>query len=503
MRSSFSRLIAALLILATINAAAYPVHRPPRQVPPAPEGNYVVHPDQPLQVIKGFGFEIQSDSIASGNKGLPDDTTSVPHDLVPTERTRFYNEMLKGFRYVRLAGGLYWRGLDADKKQLQPRWPEQLAELHDMIQTAGIEGASFEYWSPAPYWKANRSLAGWQGKGTENVLRCFGKDFKNDPDYHGDKDRFLADFAQAVGKDLQTLKDAGIPVSLFGLQNEPFANTPYSSCIYSGAGYVKTFLAVAPVVRKFDPNIAIIADTSGSWKFSYIRPVVDDPKTSSLVDDLVIHHVGCNSNDDMPAPEPSGKPRFENEYEYLDGPASPDRCLNTAQDIMNWFQLGGAPTWFWIHALKPIGNSEASGYSLGFWRPQHEEKPVTDPKFADLQPGHWTWNNYNWFAVGSFVRHMPWNCQTVAVTEEVRDNDLRILAFKKPDGKLTVVLSNRSGSPHVFHVTTGLQNAAFKGFRYTPTDAGDNCQGVPLDALTGGVISPQVPDRTWEFWEQQ
>ncbi len=63
------------------------------------------------------------------------------------------------------------------------------------------------------------------------------------------------------------------------------------------------------------------------------------------------------------------------------------------------------------------------------------------------------------------------------MTEEVRDNDLRILAFKKPDGKLTVVLSNRSGSPHIFHVSTGLQNATFKGFRYTPTDAGENCQG--------------------------
>lgn len=495
--------LVTLLTLLAANATAYPIQRPHREVPPPPEGNYVVHPDQLRQVIKGFGFEIQSDSIASGNKGLPEDLTSVPHDLVPEERTRFYNEMLKGFRYVRLAGGLYWRGLDADKKQLQGRWPEQLPELSDMIKTAGIEGASFEYWSPAPYWKANNSLTGWTGNGMQNVLRCFGKDFKNDPVYHGDADKFLADFAQACRNDLQTLKDNGIPISFWGLQNEPFANTPYSSCIYSGAGYVKTFKAVAPVIRKFDPNISIIADTGPSWKFSYVRPVLDDPATSSLVDDLVIHHVGCNSNDDMPGPEPSGKPRFENEYEYLDGPASPDRCLNTAQDIMNWFQIGGAPTWFWIHALKPIGNSEASGYSLGFWRPQHEATPSTNPKFQDLQPGHWTWNNYNWFAVGSFIRHMPWNCQAVDVTEELRDNDLRILAFKKPDGKLTVVLSNRSGSPHIFHVTTGLQNAAFKGFRYTPKDAGTNCEGEPLDALQGGIISPQVPDRTWEFWEQQ
>jgi O-glycosyl hydrolase len=504
MRPLLFRFGAAILILAAANAYAYPIHRPPRLTPVPPEGNYTVHPNQPRQVIKGFGFEIQSDSIASGNKGLPEDTTSVPHDLTPDERTRFYKEMLKGFRYVRLAGGLYWRGLDADKKQFQGRWPEQLPELRDMIQQAGIEGASFEYWSPAPYWKANNSLEGWRGKGTENVLRCFGRNFRDDPDYHGDVDRFLSNFAQACRNDLQTLKDNGIPISFWGLQNEPFANTPYSSCIYGTATYSRTFKAVAPMIRAFDPNIAIIADTGPSWKFSYVRPVVDDPKTSSLVDDLVIHHVGTDSNDEFPPPEPSGKPRFENEYEYLDGPTSPDRCLNTVQDIMNWFQVAEAPTWFWIHALKPIGNSEASGYSLGFWRPLHEEKPVTDPKFKDLQPGHWTWNNYNWFAVGSFIRHMPWNCQAVDVTEEVRDNDLRILAFKRPDGKLTIVLSNRSGSPHTFHVDTGLQGAVFQGSRYSPANAGKNCQGAPIiGTLTGGVISPQLQDRTWEFWEQQ
>jgi hypothetical protein len=494
---------ATALLFVGENIRAYPVHREPRKTPASPESNFTIHPDQPKQIIKGIGFEIQSDSIASGNKGLPEETTSVPHDLVPEERTRFYNEMLKGFRYVRLAGGLYWRGLDADQKHLQPRWPEQLPELRDMIQQAGLEGVEFEYWSPAPYWKANRSLTGWTGPGTENILRCFGKDFKNDPDYLGDKDKFLADFAAACRQDLQTLKDAGIPVVYWGLQNEPFANTPYSSCIYSPTEYQKTFLAVAPAIRSFDPKIQIIADTGPSWKFYFVRPLLDKPETASLIDDLVIHQVGCNSNDDMPPPEPSGKPRFENEYEYLDGPTSADRCLNTVQDIMNWFQVGEAPIWYWIHALKPITNSEASGYSLGFWRPLNDTDPANDEKYHGLQPGHWTYNNYNWFAVGSFVKHMPWNCQAVDVKEDTQDNDLRILAFKRPNGKLTVVLSNRSFAPHTFHIDTGLQNATFKGYRYTPHEAGPNFQGVELPPLTGGTISPQLADETWEFWEQQ
>ena len=500
-RTTTAALLGSILFLglsfsSTRGDTGAPAKRPPRN-PPAPvESSFTVHPDQLNQVIKGIGVEIQSDSIGSGNKGLPEDFTSVPHDLTPDERTRFYNDMLKGFRYCRLAGGLYLRGMDPEQKYFTGRWPEQLSELRDMIKTSGIEGVSFEYWSPAPFWKANRALTG-STVGWNNKLRCFGKDFAKDPDYHGDVDAFLKDFAAACRKDLQTLKDNGIPISFWGLQNEPFANTPYSSCIYSPAGYSRTFAAVAPVIREFDPKIQIIADTSSGWNFNYIQPVLQNPATASLVDDLVTHHVGANSNDEFP-PTKSDKPRFNNEYEYLFGPATPRRCLNTVQDIMNWFQVAQAPTWFWLHALKPVGHSEASGYSLGFWCPA-SGSPVP----TDLQPGHWTYNNYNWFSVGSFIHRMPWDCQAVAVDEEKRDGDLRILAFKKPDGKLTIVLSNRCTAPHTFHVNTGLTGATFKGYRYSPENAGTNCMGVELPALTGGTISPQLDDLTWEFWEQQ
>ena len=84
-------------------------------------GTYTVRSDQPQQVIKGLGFEIQSDSIGSGNVGMPKDVIAVPHDLTPLERERFYAEMLHGFRYARLAMGLYLRGTDAEQKHIIER----------------------------------------------------------------------------------------------------------------------------------------------------------------------------------------------------------------------------------------------------------------------------------------------------------------------------------------------------------------------------------------------
>ncbi|MCX6934216.1 MAG: hypothetical protein NTZ29_16280, partial [Verrucomicrobia bacterium] len=164
----------------------------------AAESSFRLHPERPLQVVTGIGFEIQSDSIGSGNRGLPDNRIAVPHDLVPAERARLADEMLRGFRYCRLAGGLYWRGLDPEQKFLQPRWPEQLEELRELLRRSKVEGVCFEYWSPAPFWKGSRSYLGAKRQDPLNRLRCFAPGFADDPEYRGDTDRFLADFAQAV-----------------------------------------------------------------------------------------------------------------------------------------------------------------------------------------------------------------------------------------------------------------------------------------------------------------
>lgn len=94
---------------------------PPAPGPPAPSnstsGTYVV--DLSLQGVRqqiwGIGFEIQSDSIGSGNNGMPKDgtlvpdddnsTSSAPHDLTDDERTRLATTLLPGFRWCRLALG--------------------------------------------------------------------------------------------------------------------------------------------------------------------------------------------------------------------------------------------------------------------------------------------------------------------------------------------------------------------------------------------------------------
>lgn len=173
-------------------------------------GEYSIDLEDPQQTIWGLGVEIQSDSIASGNGGLPEEPNSAPHDLIQSERDRFYSDMLKGFRYVRMAGGLFYRGTDEEGKHLQERWETQDEELAELVEKSGIEGFNFEFWSPTPYFKASGkyTISG-AANNQEKMLRCFGPDFEDDPIYHGDKERFLNDFADTLVEDFQRMRADG------------------------------------------------------------------------------------------------------------------------------------------------------------------------------------------------------------------------------------------------------------------------------------------------------
>ena len=616
-----------------------------------PDASFYIDQDSLKQVVWGIGFEIQSDAIGSGNNGLPDSEHSVPHDLTKSERERFSKEMLKGFRFCRLAGGLYWRGLDSEGKYLQERWPGQLEEIRQMIEMAGVEGVTLEYWSAPPYWKANQSYIG-KGPGDKyNTLRCFGPEFDKDPIYGGDTARFLSDYAEACVRDIKTLKAANLNVLKWGLSNEPWtSNASYSSLKYfSASDYVKAYYAVAKEIRKHDPNIFLFSDTEHGFPRK-IATGMNRPEVASLVDAYCVHTIGANSTNVLEVHKKIReklpyKPWFQNEYEYLTGGATPKRCLNTTQHIMNSFQLAENPTWYWIHALKPFKNSEASGYSLGFWKyrddtvkksgkeaiyqrwvkgpkltniPEEfksyefvnvnrasDNKPglsfsfvlnqradvyilvekwgdfkfeedgweLTDLKMnweggadriykktlkkgthrikkhigaqegkygaphalfiasedmksldvnvginspirikskaekleleaAKMKPGHWIYNDFNWNAVGSFVKRMPWDSRIIHVKENGFNDDARVMAFQKPDGKMTFVLSNRSGEDFTFRVATGIKNAKWKGYRYTPYSRGENTMGDYITTLGGDELTLTLSNLSWEFWEQ-
>ncbi|OPH50423.1 hypothetical protein BC351_07105 [Paenibacillus ferrarius] len=452
---------------------------PEDMLPKPPQGNYKIRPDIPKQTILGLGVEIQSDSIGSGNNGLPEKTTSVPHDLVPSEKTRFYNDMLKGFRYARLAMGLYFRGLTPDQNNIVERFPGQADELKEMIEQSGMEGVAAEYWSPAPYWKSNGSYIG-------GSLKQFDAPFLNE-------------FGDALVRDIDYLESKGIPVVMWGLQNEPAYSTPYSSAVYTDSQYYNTFKIAAPKVKAKYPNMFIQAESLSGQYGRGSALTRNDPATLQYVDGWTWHKIGTSSNEQITNAayfnaNTAGKPVFNNEFEYLDNTTSVDKMMNTAQSIMNWMTFENSPTWFWLHALKPTYNAESEGYGLGLWRPADD----TDfSKYSQIQPGHFDYIKTNWHAVAGFVKYMPWNSVRYQVDESTVQLNNRIMAWKTPEGKLVFALTNRGGGSYTFNMDLGGAYT-LAGHRYDK-----NTADLPLGNVTGSNVSITLPGNSIEFWAAQ
>lgn len=453
-------------------------------------GHYNVRLNKPQQVIWGLGVEIQNDAIGSGNAGLPDKVIAIPNNLIPAERKRFYSSLLKGFRYCRLAMGLYFRGLDSGKSRIVERYPNQLRDLKEMITGSGMEGISMEYWSPAPYWKSTQSYLGGTLKQSD--------------------DAFLNLFGNALCDDIAYMKKNGIKISMWGLQNEPgvgsvggltLGNGPaqsYSHCTYTPELYYSAFKVIAPKIRKASPGTLITVDSWDGNSGKYGKAIQKDSALLQYVDAWVYHRIGANSSriitDSVQyTTNTFNKPVYQNEFEYQH-PSSDTLCINTAQSIMNWFTFANSPTWFWLHALKPTYNVEASGYSLGFWRPEDDNDFSHS---GQIQKGHFDYNQNNFNALAGFLKYMPWNATRYTVEEDEVRKDNRILAYKTPKGKLVIVVTNRLPTAFTFFVHTGI-NKTFKGHRYTP-----GSRDVFAGSKTGGTINPVLPPLSIEFWVEQ
>ncbi|MGW4895730.1 hypothetical protein ACWEQL_26245 [Kitasatospora sp. NPDC004240] len=448
-------------------------------------GSYTIRFDQAAkQTIAGLGFEIQSDSIGSGNNGMPTEVNGVPYDLTASERTRFYQQMLKagrsdrGFRYCRLAMGLYHRGLTADGKRFIDRYNGQTALLAEMMTQANVEGLAVEYWSPAPGWKTNNNLI--KGSLAANID--------------------LAAFGDALVDDLKYLSDRGLKISYWGLQNEPRFETDYSSCKYEPAQYLAAFKAVAPKIKAAYPGVKIHAESQYGWKESIGQALSGSPEAMALIDGWSFHRIGEDSTQQITESFTSGaggKPVFNNEFEYLTGAMSDWRCINTAQSIMNWMTFQNSPTWWWLHALKPTSNSESEKYGLGFWRPPSDTDFSHHPQ---IQVGHWDFNPRNWNAVSGFVKYMPWDSVRYGV-DEPRHTDgsyyaeHRIMAWKTPTGKPVFAITNRSATEAFTYTVDTQTAAAFQGNRYGPATNNQN-----LGAKTGPTLEITVPPLSVEFW---
>jgi len=482
------------------NAPPAPAPSPPSPSPspPAPHvnpGTFIIDTSVATghkQVFEGIQVELMADSIGSYNEGMPGDgnlvpdddntTRSAPHDLAPSERIRFAVEVMQGVRTIRLAMGLYLRGLTPDKKNIIGRWPSQMAELRQLQDLSGVDGWAPEYWSPPSGWKSRQSYYG-------GTLASF-------------NESFLDDFSDGVITDVKYLQSEGLRIKWWGLQNEPdFSHTnvtarcnrsdvmsnstqpsaatatanSYATCSYSQCSYYFAFEACAKKIRQLDPAIRIHANSATGQLGA--SPVANDPNTLALVDAWTWHRVNQGSEDAFnDAPYNYGKLDFNNEMEYQPGSPYAGSAVGTVSNVnmfLNTLKFKNSPTGvMMLHAAKPTTNLESLGYGWTWWRSTGDNS--TSPNFPDdLKQNHFAYNWWNWNSVAPFIKTVPWNSIRLDVAEDVTRLRQRVVAFQTPAvgqggplhtstaaGKLILVLTNEAAVN--FSTTVGTNDGVQK-----------------------------------------
>lgn len=475
--------------------------KPPPVPPPGPSpapgpGLFVINTGAAgeRQVFEGVQVELMADSIGSYNQGMPGDgrlvpdgsntTLGCPHDLTPSERVRFATEVLTGTRTIRLAMGLYLRGLSADNKSIVGRWPSQMAELKQLQELSGIEGWAPEYWSPPPAWKDSKSYY----RGT---LASFNASF-------------LDAFSGSALGDVKYLVEAGLRVVWWGLQNEPsfdsfpdakncsdravvrgtaatttrgalgkLAANSYGQCHYEDCDYYHAFKACAAQIRRYDPTIRIHANSARGAQAGSSAIIAQDPEALALVDAWTTHDVSAGSSKEFgnrTRNATHGKLDFTNEMEYQPGSPYAGTAVGTVSNVnifLNTLVFKDAPTGvMMLHAIKPTTNLESLGYGWTWWRPSGSPALPTLP---DLEPNHFDYNYWNWNSVSPFIKTVPWNSRRRNVMEDTQREYQRVVAFETPKTGLGGPLHSRTPAGNLIVVLTNEQRTDAAVTNFTTT----------------------------------
>ncbi|MEO6924261.1 MAG: hypothetical protein ABI142_10580, partial [Bryocella sp.] len=270
---------------------------------------------------------------------------------------------------------------------------------------------------------------------------------------------------------------------------------------YSPKDYAETLKFTAPKLHALMPELQIHVNSWDGPSGKYAAEIRKDPALLQQVDAWTWHQVGENANKQIDQRElymrgAGNKPVYSNEFEYQ--PADLKKIespfMNTGQSLMNWMVFENSPTWFWLHALKPVTNLEATGYALGFWRPYGELKQNLRP---NLKAGHWEFNPQNWNALAGFLKYLAWDSTRLTVDEGIVQHDQRILVWKSPQGRLGIALSNRGKEPYTFRIHAPGR-VSVQGHRYTIASL-----DVALGSKKGEELVVVVPPQSFEFWMER
>ena len=262
---------------------------------------------------------------------------------------------------------------------------------------------------------------------------------------HGGKLRreFYQSWANYYAKFIKAYGQEGVPIWGLTIQNEPMATQKWESCIYSAEDerdFLKNYLG--PTMRRegLGDKKIIVWDHNRDLVYQRVSTILSDPKAAQFVWGIGYHWY---------EPWSGGEPMFDNIK--LVHETFPERNLIFTEGCSDSFDRKKINDW---KLGELYGNSMINDFNNGTvgwtdWNvlldenggPNHVSNFCFAPVHADTKKGELLYTN-SYYYIGHFSKFARPGAKRIASSPS--RSQLLSTAFINPDGKLAVVVMNKS-----------------------------------------------------------
>jgi glucosylceramidase len=257
------------------------------------------------------------------------------------------------------------------------------------------------------------------------------------------KPEFYQAWANYYTKFIKAYQKEGIPIWGISVQNEPMATQKWESCIYSAEAerdFLKNFLGPTMIREGLGDKKIIAWDHNRDLIYQRASTILADPKAARYVWGIGFHWY---------EPWSGGAPMFDNVK--LVRESFPDKHLIFAEGCSDSFNAARLSDW---KLGEQYGESMINDFNNGTvgwtdWNilldetggPNHVSNFCFAPVHADTKTGELIYTN-SYYYIGHFSKFARPGAQRIASSPS--RSQLLSTAFVNPDGKVSVVVMNRS-----------------------------------------------------------
>ena len=263
---------------------------------------------------------------------------------------------------------------------------------------------------------------------------------------HGGKllDAYKQSWANYYVKFIQAYEQQGIPVWGLSVQNEPMAVQIWESCVYTAEDehdFVKNYLGPTLEKEGMGNRKLIVWDHNRDLMYHRAMGILNDPDAAKYVWGIGFHWYETWTGSDM---------QFENLKRVHE--AFPDKQLVFTEGCVEKFNYDQLNEW---RLGERYGYSMVNDFNNGTaawtdWNvlldehggPNHVGNFCFAPVHADLSKGKLIYTN-SYYYIGHFSKFIRPGAKRI-ISSSSRDK-LMTTAFLNPDGKIVVIVMNKSG----------------------------------------------------------